>query len=297
MTFMNPDPQPYLRIDLHAHSSCSDGALAPAELVALAALRQVQLLALTDHDTLAGCAVAAQACASHGIEFLHAAELTALWRGREIHVVGLRLDPASTALASHLAGVLGQRAARIRAIGEKLTHCGLPGAELSAAVLALPGTPTRLHLARLLVEQGHARDTDDAFKRWLGRGQRAAVAPEWPPLTAAVTAIAAAGGLAVLAHPHRYKLSGGGLRDLAGQFREAGGQGIEVSLPGMSPADAERAASLARRYDLAGSCGSDFHVPGLPWRPLGRFAKLPEGVPSIIERLGLKAAVAAPPAP
>ena len=106
MTPMDSAPQPYQRIDLHTHSTCSDGALSPTELVELAATRQVQLLALTDHDTLAGCAAAAQACAAHGIAFLYASELTALWRGREIHIVGLRLDPQSAVLAAHLHGVL-----------------------------------------------------------------------------------------------------------------------------------------------------------------------------------------------
>ena len=294
MPAMDLSPQRYERIDLHTHSTCSDGALSPVELVGLAATRQVELLALTDHDTLAGCAAAAQACATHGIAFLYASELTALWRGREIHIVGLRLDPHSPVLVAHLRGVLAQRAERIRAIGARLTRCGLAGAEMSAAVLAQPGTPTRMHLARLLVERGHANDVDDAFRRWLGRGQRAAVPAEWPGLGVVVAAIAAAGGLAVLAHPHRYKAGAGTLAELCGQFREAGGQGIEVNLPGLAPADAGRAASMARRFGLAGSSGSDFHVPGLPWRPLGRFAKLPEGVVPITERLGLASPGTAP---
>ena len=285
MPSMEAGPQRFERIDLHAHSRYSDGELSPAELVALAAQRRIELFALTDHDTMAGCAEAAQECARQGIAFLHGSELTALWRGREIHIVGLRLAPDSSALTAHLRGVVAQRVERIRAIGARLERCGLPGAELVDAVLALPGTPTRLHLARLLVARGHAEDVDDAFRRWLARGQRAAVPAEWPGIEAALEAIAAAGGLAVLAHPQRYQLSTGTLGELCGEFRDAGGQGIEVSLPGLSPNDASRLASLARRYGLAGSCGSDFHFPGLPWRPLGRFAKLPEGVVPITERL------------
>src|SRR5882672_7841503 len=164
MGLMNPGPQRYERIDLHTHSTWSDGALTPAELVALAATRQVQLLALTDHDTLAGCPAAAATCAAHGIEFVHGCELTSLWRDREIHIVGLRLDAASPVLEAHLSGVRTQRRVRIQAIGMKLTKCGLDGGQLSLEVLARPGTPTRLHLARLLVAQGHAADVDDAFK-------------------------------------------------------------------------------------------------------------------------------------
>jgi predicted metal-dependent phosphoesterase TrpH len=291
---MDAVPQPFERIDLHTHSACSDGTLSPPELVALAAARQVQLLALTDHDTLAGCAAAAAACASHDIGFLYASELTALWRGREIHIIGLRLDPASATLGAHLRTVLEQRVARIHAIGARLTHCGLPGAAIAEAVLEQTGTPTRLHLARLLVARGHATDVEHAFRRWLGRGQQAAVAPEWPAVATAAEVITASGGLAVLAHPHRYQLSAGALRELCGQFRDAGGAGIEVSLAGMGPGQASQAASLARRFGLAGSCGSDFHLPGVPWRPLGRFAKLPEGIVPITERLGLAPNVRAP---
>ena len=296
MASMDAATHSYNRIDLHTHSSCSDGSLRPGELVALAATRQVELLALTDHDTMAGCAEAAQACAQQQIDFLCSSELTALWRGREVHIVGLRVDPASEALVAHLRGVLAQRVERIRAIGVKLTRCGLDGEAIAAEVLALPGTPTRLHLARALVARGHAKDEDYAFKRFLARGQKAAVAAEWPGVEAAVAVIAAAGGMAVLAHPHRYQVSAGALRELCAQFRDCGGQGIEVSLAGMGPGDASRAASLARRFDLAGSCGSDFHIPGLPWRPLGRFAKLPEGVTPITARLGLQPVRAAPAA-
>jgi 3',5'-nucleoside bisphosphate phosphatase len=303
MATVDAIPEAYERIDLHTHSRHSDGSLSPVELVDLAAQRQVQLLALTDHDTLAGCADAERACADRHIEFLYGSELTALWRGREIHIVGLRLDPGSAVLNAHLHGVLQQRIERVRAIGTKLSRAGLAGEDMVAEVLSLKGTPTRQHLAILLVARGHARDVDDAFRRWLATGTRAAVAAHWPGIEAALAAILAAGGQAVLAHPHRYKLSAGSLAELCRQFREAGGAGIEVSLPGLSPKDAARAASLARRFDLAGSCASDFHAPGLPWRPLGRFAKLPEGIVPITERLGLaKPGTAAttshaPPAP
>jgi predicted metal-dependent phosphoesterase TrpH len=296
MASMNAALQPFERIDLHMHSSWSDGVLRPAELVALAATRSVQLLALTDHDTLAGCEEARQACAEAQIAFLYASELTSLWKGREVHIVGLQLDPAAPALIAHLEAVRQSRRERIQGIGLKLSAHGLPGTEIAAAVLALPGTPTRLHVARELVQRGHAEDEDDAFKRWIGKGQPAAVAAAWPAIEASAAAISSAGGLAILAHPHRYKLSAGGLRELCAAFRDAGGAGIEVSLPGMGPADAGRAAALARRFDLAGSCGSDFHVPGVPWRPLGRFAKRPEGVVPITERLGLEPVRGALPA-
>ena len=153
-------------------------------------------------------------------------------------------------------------------------------------VLALRGTPTRLHLASCWSRAA----TPATWTRHSGAGwdtvEPAAVPPQWPGIDAAIGAIPAAGRIGGAGPSAALQaLRRGALRELCGEFRDAGGEGIEVSLPGMSPQDAGRVASLARRYGLAGSCGSDFHVPGLPWRPLGRFAKLPEGVVPITERL------------
>lgn len=273
-------------IDLHTHSHYSDGLLAPAELVERAAQRRVTVLALTDHDTAAGCESALAACRTHGIGFVPGAELTAGYRGQEIHVVGLGLDPANLVLAAHFADLLSRRRRRIAAIGAKLQRePALAGYDLAAAVLERPGVPTRMHVARELVRLKLADSVQQAFDRFLGRRSPGYVAPQWPDLEATIAAISAAGGHAVLAHAHRYKLSGGGLKALCTAFRAAGGAGLEVSIAGASPADAARLASLARACDLAGSVASDFHEPGLPWRPLGRFAKLPDQVVPVMARL------------
>jgi predicted metal-dependent phosphoesterase TrpH len=273
------------RIDLHTHSNCSDGVLAPAALVALAAQRQVELLALTDHDTAAGCEEARAACQTHGIRFVPGVELSCQWRGREIHIIGLDLDTAHAPFMAHCAALLALRRQRIGAMAERLSRAGLPGDELAAEALAA-AAPTRAHLARALCARGLAASVQAAFDRWLKRGQPGYVAACWPALAIAVHCIVAAGGAAVLAHPHRYPLSNGVLRELLGEFKAAGGAGLEVSLAGMGPSDADRVASLARRFELAGSIGSDFHEPGLPWRPLGRFAKLPDRITPIVALLG-----------
>ncbi|HWW20467.1 MAG TPA: PHP domain-containing protein [Steroidobacteraceae bacterium] len=273
------------RIDLHTHSDRSDGALAPAALVARAAARQVALLALTDHDTLAGCSAARAACEQHGIEFLSGLELTCEWRGREVHVVGLAVNEADSSLRDHCCSVLTMRRERIHEIACRLSAAGLPGEALAEQALAVPA-PTRTHIARAMCAAGLATSIQRAFDRWLKRGQPGYVAQKWPELATVVRCVLGAGGIAVLAHPHRYKVSNGVLRELVAEFRDAGGGGIEVSLPGMEPADTDRAATLARRFDLAGSVGSDFHEPDLPWRPLGRLDKLPEGVRPITAHLG-----------
>jgi predicted metal-dependent phosphoesterase TrpH len=274
------------RVDLHTHSSHSDGVLAPQELVALAQQRAVGLLALTDHDTTAGCAAAAAACASRGMRFVPGVELTCEWRGREIHVVGLAIDPAEPGLSAHLVDMAARRQRRLAEICTRLGRAGLDGAALAAAVGAAKPVPTRTDLARELVRRGLAGDIGAAFERWLRAGRPGHAPAAWPALEAAVARITAAGGLAVLAHPHHYRFSNGALRELCAAFRAAGGSGIEVSLAGMGPNDHGRAAALARRAGLAGSIGSDFHEPGLPWRPLGRFAKLPDGIVPMTDLLG-----------
>jgi predicted metal-dependent phosphoesterase TrpH len=274
------------RIDLHTHSTCSDGMLAPAALVDLAAERKVQLLALTDHDTASGCDAAQSACDRHGIGFVPGVELTSQWREREIHIIGLGIERDRAPFIAHCASVLELRRERIQAMGQRLTHAGLPGAELAAEALSA-AAPTRAHLARGLCSRGLAATVQAAFDRWLKRGRPGYVAAQWPDLESAVRCITAAAGVPVLAHPHRYQVSNGVLHELVGQFKAAGGVGLEVSLAGMGPGDADRAATLARRFDLAGSIGSDFHEPGLPWRPLGRFAKLPDRIMPITARLGL----------
>lgn len=271
------------RIDLHTHSRCSDGLLSPAALVELAARREVRLLALTDHDTIDGCDAARSACELHGIRFVPGIELSCNWQEREIHIVGLGLDTASDALHAHCAGVHQQRRERMLAMAQRLTRAGLPGQALAQTALAAV-SPTRTHLARALCDHGISTDVQQAFDRWLKRGRPGYVAARWPTLDAAVQCIIDAGGIAVLAHPHRYPLSHGQLRQLTADFTAAGGGGIEVSLAGMAPKDADRSAALARRHGLAGSIGSDFHEPDLPWRPLGRFDKLPESVTPIAAR-------------
>ena len=272
------------RVDLHTHSHCSDGLLSPLALVALAAQREVELLALTDHDTLAGCELARAACTAHAIRFVAGVELSCEWREREIHVVGLGIDLNDAGLLAHCEAQLERRRQHMQSMAERLTRAGLAGAQLGAIALAAP-LPTRTHLARALWTLELADSMQDAFERWLKRGRPGYVRAQWPSLAQTVLRIVAAGGVAVLAHAHRYAISHGVLRELVAQFKAAGGAGIEVSLAGMGPDDADRLAAIARRYELAGSIGSDFHEPDLPWRPLGRFAKLHDQITPIMARL------------
>jgi 3',5'-nucleoside bisphosphate phosphatase len=274
-----------LLVDFHTHSHCSDGVLSPAALVERAGSRRVGTLALTDHDTTAGLAEARAACEAASIRFVPGVEFSAGWRGQTIHVVGLELNEAHPGLCRHLEAVRTRRRERLAEIGERLAkRTRLPGRELAAAAAESP-SPTRLHLARLLVQQGHARDTQDAFDRWLNRDKAGHVPAQWPEFEVVMSVLRDSGALAVLAHPHRYRLSSGKLRELTAEFAQSGGVALEASMAGMSPNDADRIASLCRRFELHASMGSDFHDPAVPWNPLGRWLKLAAGLVPVTQLL------------
>ena len=265
-------------VDLHTHSICSDGSLAPAELVQRATAAGVDVLALTDHDTIAGLEEAQQAAARARIRLVPGVELSASWRSQSIHVLGLWIDPGSARLQGMLATQADRRRVRMRRICSALSKLGLPGAALLAAVEANPGLPTRSHLAEALLAGGHVSRADDAFRKYLGAGRAAHFAAEWPALAEVVAWIRDAGGIASLAHPVRYALSAGARRQLLADFVAAGGGALEVVTGGNGAQHSETCAMLAVKFGLLGSIGSDFHNPQRTWNPLGRLAKLPDCV-------------------
>jgi predicted metal-dependent phosphoesterase TrpH len=267
-----------LAIDLHTHSCRSDGSLTPVELVQRASASGLHVLALTDHDTIAGLDEAQRAAAEAGIRLVPGVEISASWRGQAIHVLGLWIDPAGRRLRERLDAQAERRRARMRTICARLSKLGLPGAELLAAVEAAPGVPTRAHLAEALRAGGHVNRTDDAFRKYLGRGKAAHLAAEWPALGEVVGWIREAGGVASLAHPARYALSGGARRQLLADFVAAGGGALEVVTGGNGAQHSEASSMLAVKFGLQGSVGSDFHNPQQIWNPLGRSLKLPDCV-------------------
>jgi len=267
-----------LNIDLHTHSNCSDGSLTPADLVGRAAAADIEVLALTDHDTVGGLADAARRAEELGVRLVAGVEISASWRSQAIHILGLWIDPDCAALRRALDGQAAHRALRMRQICLRLSEVGLPGERLLAAVQANPGLPTRAHLAAAMVAEGIVARSDDAFKRYLKRGRAAHIAADWPALEVVVGWIRAAGGSASLAHPARYDLSAGARRRLLADFAAAGGAAIEVITGGNAAHHVEACAQLAIQFGLAGTIGSDFHHPEVAWNPLGRLAKLPAGV-------------------
>ena len=259
-------------IDLHCHSTVSDGALHPADVVKRAAERGVRVLALTDHDQLGGLAEAREAAREAGIRLVDGVEISVTWRGKTIHVVGLGIGAGVEALGRHLEEVRGGRLGRAKRMGEDLARAGVHGAFVGALRFAEdPDMISRTHFARHLVASGVVKDTKAAFTHYLVPGKPGYVPFEWAALEDAVRWIVEAGGQAVLAHPGRYELSAGALEDLVMEFKRAGGVGIEVVTGSHSPDQYILFGEMARKHGLLASRGSDFHGPGEG----GEFGTLP----------------------
>jgi predicted metal-dependent phosphoesterase TrpH len=242
------------RYDLHCHSTHSDGLLTPSAVVARAAARGVDVLALTDHDEVSGLAEAKSAAADAGIRVVCGSELSVTWEDGTLHVVGLQIDPDNSVLTRGLETVRAGRSTRARKIGESLAAAGIDGAyEGAMKYVTSERLVSRTHFARYLVEAGHARETNDVFKRYLSPGKPGYVPHAWATLSQAVDQIHAAGGQAVLAHPGRYKLTRTGMRRLLAEFRDIGGDAIEVLTSSHTPAQYTEFATYARVFALRAS--------------------------------------------
>ncbi len=272
---MSAIPSNHAQIDLHCHSTASDGFLSAEELIAHAAAHDIKLLALTDHDTVAGLEAARVAAQAAGIRFINGVEISVSWENKTLHIVGLDIDPDDAALNALLHTIQERRLARAATIAERLDKLGARDSLSAATALAGEGQLTRTHFARVLVEQGLVVDLKQAFKKYLGAGKPGAVRIEWPALADAIDAIRGSGGLAVLAHPLRYKLSGAWRQRMLDAFQESGGDAVEVSA-GASQ-NAQDLATITReviRRGLLGSIGSDFHAHEQRWIRYGKLAPL-----------------------
>lgn len=264
--------------DLHTHSTASDGTLTPTALVARAAEVGIQVLALTDHDTLNGIAEGQAAASELGLTLIPGVEISVTWGGRTLHILGLGIDPAAPALNAGLGGVRDYRDWRAKEIGQRLAAKGIDGAYAGALALAADERFVgRTHFARFLVQRGYAATVRDVFKRYLVKGKPGHVTGNWASLEEALGWIREAGGQAVVAHPARYGLTGFKMRHLIGEFRELGGVGIEVISGSHSRDEACVYAQRARDFALLASAGSDYHGPEHPYMELGRLPKLPPG--------------------
>lgn len=274
------------KYDLHSHSTVSDGALPPSELVQRAYQQGVTALALTDHDTTAGFAEANDAASKIGIRLIAGIELSVSWQNKSFHVVGLNIDPNDPVLLTAARNIQSIRFERAERIAAKLEKKHIHGALDAVFKVTGDGMITRSHFADFLVSQFHVATQQEAFDRYLAKGKPAYVATEWADMELAVNWINQSGGVAVLAHPLRYKLTANWMKKLLTAFKSAGGQGIEVVTGRCSADEIKLLADYATRFDLAGSAGSDFHSPANAWIELGRLAPLPAKIKPVWELFG-----------
>ncbi|MBS6212304.1 MAG: PHP domain-containing protein, partial [Proteus hauseri] len=241
--------------DLHSHTTASDGELSPEELVERAIERQINVLAITDHDTTAAITPANDYIAEKNLPLtlISGVEISTLWENIEIHIVGLNIDINHNAMKALLSSQSQCRETRAIMIGERLEKAGIANAFEGAKALAQDGQVTRGHFARFLVNEGHVASVNKVFKRYLAKGKTGYVPPQWCSIGDAVTAIHEAGGVAVLAHPGRYGLSSKWLKRLTLYFKQLGGDAIEVAQCQQPPQEREQHAALAQLYGLKAS--------------------------------------------
>ena len=263
-----------MNVDLHCHTTASDGKLSPAELLALARERNIDLLSITDHDTLSGYQ-AVQDVASD-MKLVCGIELSTTWQRRGVHIVGLNVDPQSDILRCGVAQQSAARQERAQQIAQRLARLGFDNALPGASKFAADGYIGRPHFAAWLVEIGAVKDISQAFKKYLGAGKAGDVREQWADLETVVDWIGRAGGLAVLAHPAKYKLTRTKLLALLDDFIAVGGRGMEVISGLQIPSLTRDLGAICRQKGLLASVGSDFHQLGQNWAELGRAAPLPE---------------------
>ena len=275
-----------LNADLHCHSVVSDGTLSPEALAERAKANGVELWALTDHDEIGGLQRAAAAARAHGLPYLTGTEVSVTFAGQTVHIVGLGFDADDAALQQGLHNTRGGRQQRAMDMSESLAKVGIQDAYLGA--LKFVGNPeliSRTHFARFLVESGVCRETNEVFRKYLTEGKPGYVPHRWATLGDTVRWITQARGIAVIAHPGRYKFTANEEYALFTEFKSHGGQAVEVVTGSHTPPEYLKYAETAKEFGLAASRGSDFHSPDESHTELGTLPFLPDTVTPVWELL------------
>ncbi|WP_456295817.1 PHP domain-containing protein [Vibrio sp. AK197] len=268
-----------MRIDLHSHTTASDGRLTPPQLIDRALSFDIEVLAITDHDNTDALAPAKAYIDANllPIQLINGIEMSTVWQNKDIHIVGLNIDPNSEVLQQRIEAQKRYRQERAELIAHRLQKVTREGVFEEVQAIAGEAPITRAHFAKWLVENEYAKTMQQVFKKYLTRNNPGYVPPNWCSMQEAIEAIHQAGGQAVLAHPGRYNLTAKWLKRLLAAFVEAGGDAMEVAQPQQAQQERRNLADYAIQYKLLASQGSDFHYPS-PWMELGRNLWLPAGV-------------------
>ncbi len=265
-----------MKVDLHFHSTYSDGDLGLEALIQMACDNQVELMSLTDHDSIDAYPHFSDLAKAKGIQTLCGLECSVTWFSQELHVIGLGVDPTHQSLISYLEIQKEKRLVRAKHIAQQLEKIGFTECFEKVSQLAGHQNISRTHFAKLLVEQYKVRDARTAFKDYLGQRGAAYVPSQWVNLEETIAVIKNSGGVAVLAHPLHYQLTTAQLKGLIKAFKDAKGEGIEVISGFQTPKDTKRMAQFCVDFKLWASTGSDFHRSA-PFRAtLGNQTALPE---------------------
>lgn len=257
------------KIDLHVHTTASDGTMCPRDVVSLAAMQGLKAIALTDHDTMAGLAEAGEAGELLGVTIVPGIELSTAYQGHEVHLLGYFLDPDAPQLQAYMAWVQQARRTRNQKIVEKLQKKGF-AITLEQLEAENPGaTLGRPHIARKLVELGAVESVKEAFRRYLTRGRSCYVAREYIPFAEGAQLIRDCGGVAVLAHPLQYGFDRTALEKLIQTAAAAKVTGMEIYYTGYTQSDVNKLFDLAEKYTLLPTGGSDFHGENKPGVQIG----------------------------
>ncbi len=277
-----------MRIDLHSHTTASDGRLEPKDLVDRALSFDIEVLAITDHDTVDGLAPAKQYVQENQlpIQIINGIEISTVWQNKDIHIVGLNIDPDNPVLSTLIEQQKQHRVTRSELIASRLQKATREGVLEEVQLIAGDAPITRAHFAKWLVDNGFAKNMQMVFKKYLTRNNPGYVPPNWCSMKDAVEAIHAAGGQAVLAHPGRYQLTAKWVKRLLAAFVEANGDAMEVAQPQQAQQERRNLADYAIQYNLLASQGSDFHYPS-PWMELGRNLWLPSGAEPVWKDWGI----------
>ena len=254
--------------DFHTHSHFSDGEHSPKHLAKIASAAGIKQLALTDHDCVDG--LAELKSNSLGLEIINGVEISTSWQDTEIHVLGLLIDPDHKAIQELLKNQQSLRRERIKTIHQKLCKLGITG--LLEYIGNLPCKAlTRTHVSNFLIREGHSKNNQKAFKVFLGKKGKVYSPANWCNLNSSVSAILESGGIAVIAHPSRYSISSKKLNTLIEDFRNVGGEGLEISYPNIDQTIRKNLKIIAEKNDLYCSGGSDFHSSSRTWARIGKF--------------------------
>ncbi len=274
------------KADFHCHTNLSDGSLSPEELIQLAVKHNVTHLAITDHDTTKGYENAIPFAEQTRVQLISGAEISCQWQKHTIHIVGLEMDVNNKQLQAGLERNQQIRLKRAEAIDEKAMKRF--GSLLDKIKPKLKeGMIGRNHFAQELIAQGIVKDQNQAFNKYLKQGRPLYAPVIWPELVEVVKWIVDAGGIAVIAHPHIYKITKNKLNQMIVDFKQAGGKAIEVVCQPRVCSEQIGMADRAKRHGLYASLGSDFHRPEHTWRGLGWLAPMPDGVEPIWKILQL----------